>query len=138
MCSLWCWEGVRLPQHLIKPQIDNWYWCRLENRALDVILTQMRLGKVGLNKYLQRINRSPTDTCTNCNSGEIEDINHYLLECQKYSNERTRLINFLNSIGIIQITINDLLGAAVSETETLQKINLEVSLYIHRTKRFKN
>ena len=97
----------------------------------------MRLEKVGLNKYLNRINLSPTDICTNCNSGEVEDITHYFFSCQKYTNERARLFNFLTNIGYNQITLKELLGGAEGDPETLQiLINSQVALFIKKTKRF--
>ena len=76
--------------------IGNWYWCRHDNRALDVIMTKMRLEKVGLNKYLKKINLSPTDLCEQCISGEIEDVTHFLTSCQKYNTQREKLYTFMS------------------------------------------
>ena len=98
-------------------------------------MTKLRLEKVGLNKYLQRINLSPTNICEQCNSGEIEDVSHYLLACQKFHTQRTKLFTFMRNNNFNHITINDLLGAANTDTETLKRITYELGIFIQNTKR---
>ena len=67
----------------------------------------------------------------------VEDITHYFFNCQKYTNERARLFNFLTNIGYTnQITLKELLGGAEGDPETLQIINSQVALFIKKTKRF--
>ncbi|CAL4058717.1 unnamed protein product, partial [Meganyctiphanes norvegica] len=139
---LWIWQQKWDIQRqnrtfgLIKPILGNWYWCRHDSRALDTIMTKMRLEKVGLNKYLQRVNLSPTDLCAQCNSGDIEDVSHYLLYCQKYTAQRYRLFTFMRNIGFPRVTINILLGAAETDSDTKCKITSELGSYILSTNRF--
>ena len=120
---------------LLKPIIGNWYWCRHKNRSLDVIMTKLRLGKVGLNKYLHRINLSPTELCNQCNAGEIEDVEHFLLHCQKYNPQRMRLFSFMRSIGFPNVTLNNLLGAANTDIENKKRITMQLATYIKSTDR---
>ena len=132
----WDAERINNTYSQFKPIIGNWYWCRHGNRALDVIMTKLRLGKVGLNKYLEMIELSPTDLCENCNSGEVEDINHYLLTCQKFRPQRVKLKTFMNTLVFTQLRTNDLLGAAVADQEDKKKITNELGIYILSTQRF--
>ena len=121
---------------LLKPHISDWHWCRSDNRKLDTLMTQMRLEKVGLNKYSFRVNLSSTNQCTRCGSGAIEDLQHYFFNCSSYTLERARLFYNLRSIGLNQILLKDLLGGAEGDIEKLQRINYEVGQYIKKTKRF--
>ena len=98
-------------------------------------MTKLRLEKIKLNKYLNKIGLSPTDLCTQCNSGEVEDTEHFLLTCQKYSAPRNRLILSLQNLGIVRVTLHVLLGAANVDTETKHKITRELEAFIKATNR---
>ena len=56
------------------------------SRKLDCVLYRLRLGRVPLNDYLFRIRKSETDQCSHC--GALENLEHYILECDWYSGER--------------------------------------------------
>jgi ribonuclease HI len=53
------------------------------------ILTQMRCRSVGLNHYLHRIGAVDSPLCPKCS--EPETVMHYLLECQRFVQQRTSL-----------------------------------------------
>ena len=132
----WDYHRQNRTYGLLKPQISDWHWCRYANRSLDTLMTQMRLEKVGLNKYSYRVNLSSTRFCNRCGSGAIEDIQHYFFECNSYTLERARLFYNLRCIGLNQILLKDLLGGAEGDIEKLKRINYEVGQYIRKTKRF--
>ena len=83
------------------------------------------------------INEPRRSSSSTTNFERVEDITHYFFNCQKYTNERARLINFLTNIGYTnQITLKELLGGGEGDPETLQIINSQVALFIKKTKRF--
>jgi len=61
----------------------------IANRNTAATIVQLRTGHCGLNHYLHRfgINRSPY---CECGYGK-ETVEHYLLECRKYKEQRKRL-----------------------------------------------
>ena len=99
-------------------------------------MTRLRLGKTGLNKYLKQVKRSDTEICKNCNSGAIEDINHYILTCQAHSAHRQNLFNTLNRMNIHNITVRLLLGSSDNHPTEKKRISEALALYIFNTKRF--
>ena len=84
------------------------------------------------------INEPRRSSSSTTNFERVEDITQYFYNCQKYTNERARLINFLINIGYTnQITLKELLGGGEGDPETLQiLINSQVALFIKKTKRF--
>ena len=120
---------------LIKPTLGDWPWYRTNNRTIDVIITKLRLEKVHLNKYLNKIKLSDTELCNQCNLDEVEDIEHYLLHCPKYRIQRDTLITNLRKIGINTISINTLLGNPNTNTDTKRKIVKILIMFLRSTKR---
>lgn len=56
------------------------------SRPHGSILTQLRSGHVGLNKYLARIKAVDSPLCTHCQT--TETVEHFLLGCRRFTNER--------------------------------------------------
>ena len=133
--QIWDIEKQNTNYGLLKPHIGDWFWCRNNTRFLDVLMTKLRLQKIGLNKYLFTIGRSNTNLCTQCNSGEIEDTDHFLLTCQNYSVPRNRLALSLRNLGINQLTSQNLLGAANVDLEAKIKITKELVIFLKATGR---
>jgi len=75
--------------HGIKSKIVPWNVIDTGSRKMDCVLFRMRLGHVPLNEYLHKIGKSESDQCTFCN--DLENIEHYLLECDQFLEERSRL-----------------------------------------------
>ena len=51
--------------------------------------TRLRLGYCNLNKHLKTIGLINNENCTECNTSET--VEHYLLHCIKYENQRLKL-----------------------------------------------
>ena len=115
---------------LIKPIIGNWYWTRHDNRFLDITMSRLRLERIGLNKYLYKIKFSLTNICSQCNSGAIESVEHFLMFCDKYLPQRYKLFTSLRKIGLKQMTIPSILGGADLNNDDKIKITLELCSFL--------
>ena len=83
-------EGLAL---VLKPK-----QCRLYNigsKFANSIHTQLRIGRSQINQHLFAIGRSNTQACL-CGC-PIESVQHFLLDCFLYSNEREELFNYIRN-----------------------------------------
>ena len=63
----------------------------LPNKRLYTVINSLRTGYSKLNAYQFHLNKHlKNDKCEHCN--QREDVEHYLLKCRKYENEREILI----------------------------------------------
>ena len=120
----------------IKDKLGEWDWCRSAIRALDVTMTRLRLGKVGLKKYLKDMKQTDSDICTQCTQGVVETIEHHLLYCMAYSAERQTLRDKLRQEGVHTMNIQTLLGASQYSHHTKRKITDYLACFIYTCKRF--
>ena len=97
---------------LMKTKIENWHWTRSKNRIADVYMTRLRLRKVNLNKYLQKIGAVDTNLCTRCMQQQVEDVHHFLLQCPAYSVQRNKMRTNLLKMGVTIMNTDTLLGAS--------------------------
>ena len=88
-------------------------------------LTSMRTGHCSLNDYLHRFHIDHTDSplCA-CGGGRRETVNHFLLDCTRYDQQRAQLAS---KVGIGGMWVEKLLGYPKLITHTLE--------YIENTKR---
>jgi len=52
----------------------------------------LRTGSAGLLEDKKRCKMCTDDRCVLCNSGEVEDVKHFLVRCEEFSWERQRLL----------------------------------------------
>ena len=95
----------------------------LQQRKHVIWLTRLRTGHCHLNEYLHRFKIIETSECE-CGGGK-ETVDHFLLNCEIYDEERDRL---RRKVGAQGMRISTLLG----NTEIIQ----ETMEYIERTGRF--
>jgi ribonuclease HI len=77
----------------------------ISNRAVVAALTRLRTGHCRLNHYLYRFKLADTPFCE-CGHGK-ETVEHYLLECKLYAEQRKEL---RKKVGVGRMRIEKLLG----------------------------
>ena len=85
------WETGRTGRfyHSIQPTVSKSVKYRSKNRRKETIITRLRIGRCGLNRYLHQNRHHPTGACEKCNVQE--SIQHFLLECGSNSILRSDL-----------------------------------------------
>ncbi|KAL1678576.1 hypothetical protein EV122DRAFT_211832, partial [Schizophyllum commune] len=77
-------------------------------------ITQTRCGHIGLNGYLARVKAVDSPLCTSCRAPET--VEHYLLHCRRFRQERHRL---RLSMGRVPLKMTTLLGDPRYRTQLL-------------------
>lgn len=88
------------------------------NRREESVLTRLRFDHTGLNKTLFLMGKSPSDECLECRSKE--DVEHVLLYCKKYRDERMRLKQKISQTGR-KWNLEGLLGTTGDGVKDTQK-----------------
>ena len=89
----------------------------IENRNSAAKIAQLRTGHCGLNRYLHRFGKTNTPYCQ-CGYGK-ETVEHYLLECRKYREQRKKL---RKEVGTVKMRVARLLGDTKVIKHTLEYI----------------
>ena len=108
------------------------------SRRAENFHARLRMRCTSLKQHLFLRNIEPDPYCTNCNLHQVESIEHYLLKCPKYSNQRTDLINSLNTV-VQHVPVTCQLLLYGNETESYdhnRHIFSCVQSFILKTKRF--
>ena len=92
----------------MQDEIKQCSWLLHKNKRVEIVLSRLRLGHVGVNKHLFRFGMSQTPKCIACNIGE--DIQHFILKCPTHQIYRNRMMNDLADLGIENSTTAILLG----------------------------
>ena len=72
------------------------------------ILTRLRVGHTRLNKTLHLINNHPSGICEHC---QIEEsVEHVILNCPKYSQERETLKREVRNRGMVELNVKNVFG----------------------------
>lgn len=79
------------------------------SRRDDTIISRIRIGHTRLNYYLHMLGKSETDGCIHC--GVAETVEHVLVQCQAYNEERAQLVEDLKELKV-QLAIKDLFQSA--------------------------
>jgi ribonuclease HI len=96
----------------------------LQQRKHVVLITRLRTGHCRLNEYLYRFNKIDTPECE-CGAGK-ETVDHFLLNCELYDEERDEL---RRRVGVQGMRTSILLGDNKIINNTVE--------YIEKTGRFK-
>ena len=78
------------------------------NTSKERILTRLRIRHAGLNNTLLLIGKHPTGSCEHCQ--EIETVEHVILQCPEYAQEREQLNRGLRSA---QLNLKNVLTVGV-------------------------
>lgn len=76
-------------------------------RKNNFVLSRLSSGH-GLNSILQIIGKHPTGMCDWC--GVRETAEHVLIQCDRYTEERSKLIDDLLKNGELQLTLKEILN----------------------------
>ena len=91
-----------------KPVLKDWPTANRKSREEEVILARLRLGTCLINKkHLLKTPREPYPQCENCHVDL--SIEHVLIHCPQYNNERTPIITKLRKDNL-PICITNLLN----------------------------
>ena len=89
----------------------------IPNRNTVATLARLRTGHCGLNHYLHRFKIKDSPYC-DCGNGK-ETVEHYLLECRKYNEQRKTLGN---EVGPGRMRTEKLLGYPKLIKHTMQYV----------------
>jgi len=96
------------------PELYN----EIANRNSAATIAQLRTGHCGLNHYLHRFSINESPFCE-CGYGK-ETVEHYLLECRKYKEQRRRL---REAVGTGRMKMGILLGDPTKIKYTMAYVN---------------
>ena len=121
--------------YTFKPLVDGKLYLDLPSKDLFPIIHQLRTGYCKLNEYRFKVNQCES---LECDCGEIETVQHFLLEFPLYEEERDQLLkNLFSQLGINFLDMDLLLG--YSENENIpgwrESIINELGQYLARTGR---
>ena len=91
------------------------YYNKLTSRRAAATLAQLRTGHCSLNYYLHRFKLVDTPHCS-CKHGK-ETVEHYLLECRLYAEQRKKL---RKNVGAGRMKIEKLLGSKELAKHTIE------------------
>lgn len=78
------------------------------NRREEIVITRLRLGHCLLNKTLKLMGKHQTGLCEEC---QVEEsVEHVLIECQRYLEQRGKMSIDLREMGVQELTLKSLLG----------------------------
>ena len=121
-------KGLHLRQ--IKNSTSNWQWSSNRSRRVETAMARLRIGHVRLQKYWFRFNLIDEEMC-DCGEDE-ESVEHFLLECNRHSNHRIKMICSLIYLDV-QPTLQNILGGGNFALEVQRKIIRIVSQYLEDT-----
>ena len=113
----------------IKKYIAEWPWANHKSRTVETTMARLRLGHVGLAQHQHRFGLVDSDRCE---CGQIETIEHYLIQCQKYKYQRKKLYDKL-SVLAVQPTVCDLLGGGQFEENKQKELITALITYLRET-----
>ena len=118
-----------------KSEWQGWPWSHQKDRKIEVAMARLRLGHSRLKSHLYRLNLEDSPNCNHC--GIPETINHFLIHCHRYYNERCILLNKLRLLGISTRPVDPLilLGGGNHDTRVKEKIAQSLIAYIIQTGR---
>ena len=92
-------------------------YSKLSDRDTVAKIVQLRTGHCGLNHYLHRFSINDTPYCE-CGYGK-ETVEHFLLECRRYKEQRRTL---RREVGVGKMRVDRLLGDPRVIKKTLEYV----------------
>ena len=99
--------------YTFKPLVDGKLYLDLPSKDLFSIIHQLRTGYCKWNEYRFKLNQFES---LECDCGEIETVQHVILRCPLYKEERHQLFkNLISQLGINYLDMDLLLGYSKNE-----------------------
>lgn len=117
--SYWDNEQKGRHLHLIQPLVGRGRHSS-GRRKVDGIISRLRLGHTGLNSTMHIIGKHPTGLCE---CGIRETVEHVLINCNTYAEERRKILEEFQKKGEQQITLKKLLNSVEGGRLTIQFLN---------------
>lgn len=111
---------------------------QFESFSTECQVSQLRTGYVSLNEQLYKWGLKENNKC---DCGDPETIDHYLMCCPRYEDERERLkTRLFQTLGVASVDLDLLLNMKPNDEykDNRTFILSELEKYIQQTKRFKN
>lgn len=105
--------GVRTREAII-PIWDEWIFRNHGNVSFHI--TQILTGHGVFYSYLRRIGRVSTDKCPHCASGKIDTMEHTLMECSAWADDREGMLRNL-CMTVESLSLKTLVRAMVDSRE---------------------
>ncbi|XP_042142899.1 uncharacterized protein LOC121833564 [Ixodes scapularis] len=104
-----CYKDAPQNSHLerIDPNLKFWM-PRHISRASETLIHRLRLGVPFGQHFLHRIRQVTSPVCTTCD--EIDDAEHVLINCRRYTDERDHLREQMSTIDNRPLSLTTLLG----------------------------
>ena len=92
-CQTWQtkWEETNSPLRHLQPNVCKAYKISLNNRRAESIIHCLRMGNIGLNDNLRKVNRHESGHCESCEVPET--VEHFLCYCPKYIITRAMMMS---------------------------------------------
>ena len=110
-------------------------WSCLPSRRMSCVVSRLRMGHVGVLQHLYRFNISDSDLCTVCSTPET--VQHFLLECSRYSRSRAALRLVLASLRV-DCTLSNVLGCGGHSENVERRILRALTVFLTATGRVPN
>ena len=85
------WEETNSPLRKLQRDVCNTYNSSLNNRGAESVIHCLRMGNIGLNDNLQKVNRHESGLCESCEVPET--VEHFLCFCPKYIISRAMMMS---------------------------------------------
>ena len=124
-------SGKGLHLFKVKKQLSYWGWSSHKERPVETALAKLRIGHVGVRKHLCRFKLFDTERC---DCGEVDSVEHFLLQCPKYVVSRTEIFLQLQQMNV-PMTLRNILGGGNYPPQTQKSILKETIKYLKDTER---
>jgi len=123
--------GKGLKMFAIKNNTDHWPWALHALRVVETSLARLRIGHVGLHHHLFRFNMSDSQFCE---CGEVESVEHFIMNCRLYQRPRATLFAALNHLHV-EIALKNILGGGKYPSHIQHKVVNAVAQFLFDTGR---
>ena len=128
-------RGIGSFAYRIKDKIEDWEHVNHKSRSLETAMARLRMGHVALGNHLFHFQLSDNPLCA---CGQVETVEHFLLNCTMYMYQRQVMMNSLQTLQINSVVdIKLLLGGSKHNIVIQRRILAVVHRYLLATGRLK-